>query len=139
MDDRQNRALTRPPPARDAKGRLLPGHTANPGGRPRMDEIRGILAAHAPAAARKLVALMDSADEGIALRACEALLDRTLGKPAVAVTGADGGALRHEHTGFTPAVLGIIDEIRASLEGDGEASGAKDIAAIRREQLPPRP
>lgn len=42
MADR--RLQNKPPPARDAKGRLLPGGTANPGGRPKsIKEVEAML------------------------------------------------------------------------------------------------
>jgi hypothetical protein len=66
------------------------------------------------------------------------VLDRTLGKPTVAITGPDGGAIRHEHApGLSPRALDIMEEIRLALEG-ADATGAnaeRDLERARTEQL----
>lgn len=72
---------------RDERGRLLPGQPALPGaGRPPVDpalraETHRILQAATPDAARRLVGLVGSQDEKVALAASEALLSRVYGKP----------------------------------------------------------
>lgn len=69
-------------PARDVQGRLLPGHSGNPGGLPRaIAKARRLLTRDAPAAARLLRQLMASEDEKIQLAAACEILDRTAGKP----------------------------------------------------------
>lgn len=117
MSEPQNKALTSVP-LRDELGRLLPGHTANPGGRPRADAVRKLLEDASPGAAKRLIELSNSGDEGISLRATDSILDRSLGKPAVAITGADGGAIRHEH-GMSEAAERIAEEIARALLGEG--------------------
>ena len=58
------------------------GQSGNPNGRPKIDpEIKEILRAAAPDAARRLVELMDCEIEKIALQASIAVLDRVIGKP----------------------------------------------------------
>ncbi|MBR0033429.1 MAG: hypothetical protein IJP60_00215 [Bacilli bacterium] len=68
---------------RTAKGRpFLPGQSGNPTGRPRADpEVKEILKAAAPDAARKLVELLNSKNEKIAFQAAQEILNRTQGKP----------------------------------------------------------
>ena len=58
------------------------GQSGNPGGRPKGDpEVKEILKAAAPAAARKLTELINSQSDKIALMACAEILNRTMGKP----------------------------------------------------------
>ena len=85
---------------RDANGRFVPGVSGNPQGRPGLDpEVKAILSAAAPDAARKLVELSQSDDERVATVAAQAILDRLFGKPATAtdlkVQGMDSAALHH--------------------------------------------
>ena len=63
-------------------GQFQPGQSGNPSGRPRADpEVKEILKAAAPDAARKLVELMNSKNEKIAFQAAQEILNRTQGKP----------------------------------------------------------
>lgn len=58
-----------------------PGVSGNPGGRPRVDpEVKEILKAASPDAARALVELLGSEQEKIKLLAAQDILDRTQGK-----------------------------------------------------------
>lgn len=58
------------------------GQSGNPSGRPKIDpEVKEILKAASPDAARRLVELMNSEIDKIALKACCEILDRTIGKP----------------------------------------------------------
>lgn len=67
---------------REANGHFAPGVSANPGGRVKIDpEVKEILRAATPKAARRLVEMIDSKSEKIALAACNSILDRILGKP----------------------------------------------------------
>jgi len=81
---RQDRSLK---PARDSRGRLLPGHTANPGGAPRdVGKVRLEIKRHAGDALKVLLDLMmHSEDERIRLAAARDLLDRAVGKPSQTV------------------------------------------------------
>jgi len=59
--------------------RFKPGVSGNPGGRRRTpDAIREALAAATPRAVARLVALVDDDDPRVALRAAEAVLEKTL-------------------------------------------------------------
>jgi hypothetical protein len=81
--------------ARKPDGRYLPGITGNPGGRPKLaPDVKSALAAGSIAAAQRLVDLIKSEDERVALAASMALLDRVLGKaPAsIEVTPAPAAA-----------------------------------------------
>ena len=74
------------------------GRSGNPGGRPKADpEVKEILKAASPAAAKKLVSLVRSRSEKIALVACTEILNRTQGKPEtsgrLALTDSNGGPL----------------------------------------------
>ncbi len=84
--------------SRDAAGRLLPGNavgrstrfqkgqSGNPRGRPvQAREVRQHAQEHSIEAIDRLVELMRSRDEQVAVSACRALLDRAVGKPEQAV------------------------------------------------------
>jgi len=84
MSDLENKRSDAP--QRDASGRLLPGHTANPGGRPKVQrELQAILEECGPKAAEKVKALIDSPDEKVALAAARDVLDRILGRAPQAI------------------------------------------------------
>lgn len=75
----QNRAGTGP--ARDDRGRLKKGSTANPGGRPRTPaDIKSAFDAATPRAVERLLELLESENEKVALKAAELVLERSLGK-----------------------------------------------------------
>ena len=62
------------------------GQSGNPGGAPsRSAPIAQILSEHAPEAVEKLLELMRSEDQQIALAAVREILNRVYGKPPVAV------------------------------------------------------
>ena len=62
---------------------MLPGHTANPKGRARVpQEVRDILRAASPKAAKRLVRLMRNNDPNVSLKACSRVLELVLGKNA---------------------------------------------------------
>ena len=68
-----------------------PGQSGNPGGRPKENnEIKELALKHCPAAIERLAKLMHDRSGRTAVAACQALLDRGLGKPAQAL----------EHSGF---------------------------------------
>jgi hypothetical protein len=59
-----------------------PGQSGNPGRRPKiMAQIRDLARDHGTQAIERLVALMHSKDESVAVRAAEALLHRGHGRP----------------------------------------------------------
>ena len=62
-------------------GKFPKGVSGNPGGRPKMNpEVKEILKAASPEAARTLVELLHSEKENIRLIAAQDILDRTQGK-----------------------------------------------------------
>lgn len=85
---------------RDEKGRLLPGSTANPSGRPKLvreyqDWIRENAWEQAKAA---LLACLADPDGRIRMMAVKEINDRLLGKPTQSVANEDG----------TPLSVGIV-------------------------------
>src|SRR5215471_16953928 len=73
-------------PERYPDGRLKPGHTANPSGRPRVvAELRDLARQHTPDAFRRLLELMGSKNEQVPLAAVRELLDRGYDKAVQAV------------------------------------------------------
>jgi hypothetical protein len=74
------------PAQRDDHGRLLPGFSGNPSGRPRVvAQIRDMALKAAPAAFEKVCDLVRSVDERIALAASQEILNRAYGKPVQSV------------------------------------------------------
>jgi hypothetical protein len=64
-------------PERYPDGRLKPGFSGNPSGRPRaVRELAELAREHTPAALSRFVELMGSKNEAVALRAIELLFDR---------------------------------------------------------------
>ena len=80
MENEDKAALTEP--KKRTFGRPFPpGVSGNPSGRPKMNpEVKAILKAASPDAARALVELLDSENEKIKLLAAQDILDRTQGK-----------------------------------------------------------
>ena len=74
-------------PIRRPNGTMLPGHTPNPGGRPRtaIEELRARLLPRLPEFMDGLIELSKSPNEATRLAAIKEILDRLLGKPAVFV------------------------------------------------------
>lgn len=103
-------------PQRDEKGRLLPGSTANPSGRPKkLREFQQALEAQfydqAFLVMRELLA---SPDDKVRVQALKELWDRMFGKPAQAVTGPDGEALKVD-------LIGLVSTLKR-LAGEDESS-----------------
>jgi hypothetical protein len=106
-----------------------PGHSGNPGGRPRIAwEVRALAQQHAPDAIRVLVALMKgSEDERVRVAAASTVLDRALGRPeqAVAVTIPDSVAghlitdALEAATVYAQVMFGTVDlnTVRMGLPG----------------------
>jgi hypothetical protein len=63
-----------------------PGESGNPGGRPKVAaEVRDLAREYGAKAIERLVALMHSKNESVAVRAVEAILDRAYGRPMQAM------------------------------------------------------
>ena len=113
-------ALTRRP-----NGTMLPGHTPNPGGRPRtaIEELRARLLPRLPEFMDGLIELTKSSNEATRLAAIKEILDRLLGKPAVFVdathTRADIGQL---YLSALKRANGLIDGGNSSNGSIGAAS-----------------
>ena len=108
-------------PARDAKGRLLPGHSGNPHGVPKtVLEAQALLReTHLPAAMRRLSELIESDDEQIALGSAKTVLDFTVPKPK-----QDASVEVKADAGLSSALAQMApDAIVAALKrlGEGDA------------------
>lgn len=67
---------------RTAGGKFAPGAKANPGGRPKVvGLIRELAQSYGPEAFQRVIELMQSEDERVALAAAREILDRAYGKP----------------------------------------------------------
>lgn len=117
VNDPENKLVASATPAvlvvRDEKGRLLPGSTANPGGRKALSpEVRALLQAHTEDAVRALVSIMTNVELKPAdrIRAAEAFLDRALGRApqAVTVTGQDGNPIQLDVRAGLMALMGKL-------------------------------
>ena len=67
---------------RDSRGRITPGSSLNPSGRPKGNPaVKELLKAHSVEAAEKLVGLLNCGNEKVELAAAQEILNRTEGKP----------------------------------------------------------
>lgn len=79
------------------------GTSGNPTGRPKVAaEVRELAREHGPAAIVRLVELMSSKDEMVAIAACRAILDRGYGKPEQSLNLPNGGALLNLNLNVQP-------------------------------------
>ena len=88
-----------------------PGQSGNPSGRPKIpDDIKKILKLQAPNALQKLLTLMESDDERIALVAANSILDRAWGKPVQANehSGPDGEPIQLENVSDLEAARRLL-------------------------------
>ena len=98
-------------PSRDATGKLLPGHTANPSGRSKIaKELRMYMAeftrSHIDAITK--IASNEAVEARDRLKAYMWLAEQVIGKPSQAITDEDGNPLR----------IGVV--ILPSAESDGD-------------------
>jgi hypothetical protein len=114
---------------RDLSTRFKPGQSGNPSGRtPMPPEIREALKAATPRAVERLVELMESEDERVALTASETVLSRVYGKPVQAteakIETTDVSALHLR-------ALEMVEQRRAErLEAEAQAKRADVIEAV---------
>lgn len=79
---------------RDERGRLLPGHSANPSGVPKgLAELAALCRTHTPAAVAALVKNLDDDNGAVRTGAAKELLDRAWGKSKENVTVDAGEGL----------------------------------------------
>jgi hypothetical protein len=87
-----------------------PGQSGNPLGRPKLDpDVVALARAASPDAIRKQIALLESEDENVALKAAQAILDRAYGKPMQNVTA----------TVSTQKAEELADDVLASIALSG--------------------
>lgn len=110
---------------RDALGRLLPGATLNPGGRPLLvSQFREFLAAEAlPEAKKTLLKCLASEDGQVAMAAVREVYDRLFGKARQEVTGIEGRPIEVA----TVDVLEVLRRIAASSESEQAGSSHSDL------------
>lgn len=117
---------------RRTDGTFGKGQTGNPGGRPRTDpQVREALEQGGLAAAQKLVALVGSEDERVALAASQALLDRLYGKPrqALEVDGGRDQIMAHYHLLVQESVLRELERVHGA-GGDVVDMSTESLAEI---------
>lgn len=91
---------------------IRPGEVLNPGGRPKMDpEVKRILEAATPDAARRLVELLQSKDEKVSLAAIDQIFNRVYGRPVQQVDA------EVRTTNVQQAHLQILLELQAKRDG----------------------
>jgi uncharacterized protein DUF5681 len=73
------------------------GQSGNPGGRPKESaEIKRLALEHCPRAIKRLAELMDDPNSRTAVAACDAILDRGVGKSAQPISHSGMIASTHE-------------------------------------------
>jgi hypothetical protein len=101
--------------ARDSSGRFQPGHSGNPGGRPKMPaELREAMQCMADDAADVLRQCLTSDDERVRLAAAQQVFDRGYGKPNQSVD--------------LKATVNSADIIKAGHERARALRGGKPVA-----------
>jgi hypothetical protein len=96
------------------------GQSGNPTGRPKIPaDVVALARAASPDAIRKQIALLESDDENVALKASQAILDRAYGRPMQNVTA----------TVSTQKAEELADDVLASIAfggGDDALETARD-------------
>jgi hypothetical protein len=77
---------------RDEKGRLLPGVSGNPGGRPKLvaEFQKALREQHYERALAALLDCLDDSDGRVRIAAVREVFDRLFGKPKQPITGEEG-------------------------------------------------
>lgn len=113
---------------RTGRGRFVKGISGNPGGRPEVEgKARKIAQRAGPRAMRRLIQLMRSPNERVAVAAASAILDRAYGKPAQTISAPNGGALVNINLGSEPIRDAMsAAQVYASILGNPDA----DLSSI---------
>jgi len=110
-------------------GQFQKGKSGNPGGRPLVcGEVRELAQSKAPRAFKRLVELMESKDQRVAMAASNAVLDRAYGKPSREERTASF-AMRHV-TSAADVVEAISDLLKATANGEVSIPEAKELISI---------
>lgn len=107
---------------------FLPGQSGNPNGRPKkVQQVVDKAQANADKALTKLVKLIDSDDDRVALQAAQAVLDRAVGKPKQTIEdGRKSGASDY-----------TVDELRAIARMGSTGTAQARASETKPDQLQP--
>jgi len=114
----KTKVIHTPDVERDARGRILPGHTANPNGRPKREVERAALASivttATPDAIAEITSALIKAAKGGDVSAARLLFDYVAGKPAeqVNLTNEAVEEITLAMPAFAPLPDGATDEQR---------------------------
>ena len=110
-------------------GQFQKGVSGNPGGRPRIaPEVCELVRSNAPRAFERLVELMESKDERVAMVASNAVLDRAYGKPS-AEERTTSFAMRSVKSA-ADVVEAISDLLKATANGEVSITEGKELTSI---------
>jgi hypothetical protein len=110
-------------------GQFQKGKSGNPGGRPLVrGKVRELAQSKAPRAFKRLVELMESKDQRVAMAASNAVLDRAYGKPSAEERTASF-AMRQVKTA-ADVVEAISDVLTATANGEVSFTEAKELTSI---------
>jgi hypothetical protein len=106
-----------------------PGQTGNPSGRSkRFYEVQVAAREASPQALQKLVELMASDDERVAIIAANSVLDRAFGKPKEQKTD-DNQQVRPNLSALAPDMLAQLRSIMSVLAGQADAAPSAEAKA----------
>jgi hypothetical protein len=110
------------PVSRRPDGTLLPGSQLKSGGRPTgsLSEFRARFQPHMPEVAETLLALMRSPNESTRLSACREILDRVLGRAAIAIDAT------HTRVNIGQLYLDALKRANGVVDGGNTINGSND-------------
>lgn len=108
---------------RDENGHWLPGYSGNPTGRPSVPaDVRQALKEHTPKAVEVLAAGLHDDDPRVRIVCAKEILDRSLGRPAVAnVEDEKGRSIQEVHLEVLKEMTRKGQADRAKLNGQGDS------------------